>query len=156
MSKTGASQLLYQQYFWLTKLLFMMQPTGSQTLIAQLPSVLTGKLSHILPFALLTARCDGREAAGTGGHRCYRSPCRGRDRAVPRRGQRAAPGRAWQCCPPHSALGASLPEGSPSPEQRPPPPRPLPGILSAEPRHPQRGLRPCPHDRDCPARKRRG
>lgn len=110
MSKTGASQLLYQQYFWLTKLLFMMQPTGSQTLIAQLPSVLTGKLSHILPFALLTARCDGREAAGTGGHRCYRSPCRSRDRAVPCRAEGSAQLRGA----PGSAAHRTAPSGPPS------------------------------------------
>lgn len=87
---------------------------------------------------------------------------RPRSQSVPRRGQRAPPGHAWQLLltaerfpGPPSLRGPLVRERSP-PEQRPPPPRFSRGTLSAEPRLPQRGLSPCPHIRDCAARKRRG
>lgn len=61
MPKIGASQLFYQQIFLAYKTPFYDATHNLPTLIAQLPSVLTGKLSHIPPFVLLTARCDWKE-----------------------------------------------------------------------------------------------
>lgn len=101
-----------------------MQPTGSQILIAQLPPVLTGKLSHILPFVLLTARCDWREeeppaqaavlqiAVPRSGsrsvpHRGDRGPCRAE-------GSAQLPGTPGSCCPPQSASRGLPPGASPS------------------------------------------
>lgn len=148
-----------------------MQPTGSQILIAQLPPVLTGKLSHILPFVLLTARCDWweeeplaqaavlqiavpRSGSRSVPHRGDRGPCRAE-------GSAQLPGTPGSCCPPQSASRGLPPGASPSAGAVPsrattPHPRSLPRHPFHRAPAPAAGSEPVPHNRDCSAPERRG
>lgn len=114
MPKIGASQLLYQQILLAYKTPFYDATHRLPNSYRPVASVLTGKLSHTLPFVLLIARCDWKEAAGTGSNQCYRSPCRGRDPSLYRaQGSAHLPGTPGSCCSPQSASRGLPPSGGP-------------------------------------------
>lgn len=163
MPKISASQLLYQQILLAYKIPFYdatHRLPNSYRPVAVGPHRETE--SHT---AFRSSNCEMRlKRSGWHRHKSVLqiSVPRPRSQSVPRRGQRAPPGHAWQLLlaaerfpEPPSRRGPLVRKRSP-PEQRPPPPRSSRGTLSAEPRLPQRGLSPCPHNRDCAARKRRG
>lgn len=111
-----------RKHFWFIKLLFMMQPTGSQTLYR--PVAVGPHMETESPTAFRSSNCEmrlkRREAAGTGRNQCYRSPCGGCDRDLCRaEGSAHLPSTPGNCAHRRAPPGASLTEGSPSPRQVP-------------------------------------